>query len=145
MSKGQHPFRYPVEVRFRDVDLMGHAHHSLPLIYFEEARAAYWREIVGHDEITDIDYILAEATVRYHARIRFPARLIVEARVTRLGGKSFAMAYELRSDAGDRLASGSTTQVMYDYGAARPKPIPHEVRQRIEAYEGTDIGDGAPR
>ncbi len=47
-------FRYAVDVRFRDLDPMGHAHHSLPLIYFEEARAAYWRDVVGQGGLTGI-------------------------------------------------------------------------------------------
>ena len=40
-------FRHPVEVRFKDIDIGGHAHHSHALVYFEEARSAYWREGVG--------------------------------------------------------------------------------------------------
>ena len=37
------PYRFhrQVEVRFRDIDEMEHTHHTLPLIYIEEARTAY--------------------------------------------------------------------------------------------------------
>ena len=40
-------FHHPVTVRFRDIDIGGHAHHADALIYFEEARWAYWMEVVG--------------------------------------------------------------------------------------------------
>ncbi|HEX7051582.1 MAG TPA: thioesterase family protein [Longimicrobiales bacterium] len=129
-------FRREVDVRFRDIDAMGHAHHSLALVYFEEARAAYWRDVAGQEGLDGIDYTIAEVALRYHARIRFPARLTVALRVSRLGAKSFTMEYELRSAEGTLLASGRTVQVMYDYAAGTSKPIPPEVRRRIEAFEG---------
>jgi acyl-CoA thioester hydrolase len=131
------PFRFhhAVDVRFRDLDSMGHAHHSLALIYVEEARAAYWRDVAGREGVDAIDYVLAEVTVRYHRRITFPDRLDVGLRVSRLGGKSFTMEYEVRSADGSLLASATTTQVAYDYAAAASKPLDTAVRARIEAFE----------
>lgn len=128
-------FSYPVQVRFRDLDPMGHAHHSLPLVYFEEARAAYWRDVVGRSGIEDISYIMAEFTVRYLARIRFPQTLQVRARVARVGRKSWNMEYELQSPAGELLATGRSVQVMYDYAVGETIEIPEDVRGRIEAFE----------
>jgi acyl-CoA thioester hydrolase len=130
-------FRYPVEVRFRDLDPMGHAHHAMPLIYLEEARAAYWRGVGGRSDLEGIDYVLAEVTVRYHARIEFPARLDVGLRTSRMGEKSFVQEFEVRSEHGTLLASGRTTQVMYDYTARASKPIDPGLRQRIEAFENS--------
>jgi acyl-CoA thioester hydrolase len=131
------PFRFhhAVDVRFRDLDSMGHAHHSLPLIYVEEARAAYWRDVAGRLSLDAIDYVLAEVTVRYHRRITFPDRLDVALRVSRMGTKSFIMEFEVRSGGGVLLASGTTVQVAYDYAADASKPIAPDVRARIEAHE----------
>lgn len=136
MGQGQvFRFRHTVGVRFRDLDPMGHAHHTLPLIYFEEARAAYWRDVVGREGIEGIDYLLAEARVDFHGRIRFPSTLSVGVRVSRLGTKSLTMEYEAAEPSGRVLASGSTVQVMYDYAAERSKPIGETVRRRIQDYE----------
>lgn len=129
------PFHYPVQVRFRDLDPMGHAHHSLPLIYFEEARAAYWREVAGRAGLDDVDYILAGATLHFHARVHWPARLDVGMRTARLGGKSFTLEYGIWGEDGHLLCSGETTQVMYDYEAGHSVPIPAELRQRLEQFE----------
>lgn len=135
----QFRFHYPVEVRFRDLDPMGHAHHALPLIYVEEARAAYWRGVCGRSDLDGIDYVMAEVTVRYHARIEFPARLEVGLRTSRIGEKSFVQEFEIRSETGSLLASGRTTQVMYDYQAGRSKPMDPDLRERIEAFEGVPL------
>ncbi len=128
-------FEHRAEVRFRDLDPMGHAHHSLPLIYFEEARAAYWRDVVGRSGADEIDYILAEATLGFHARILFPQRVTILVRVSRIGSSSFDMEYQLRSADDELLADGRTVQVMYDYAAGRPKQIPAEIRARMEEYD----------
>ncbi|MGH7446200.1 MAG: acyl-CoA thioesterase, partial [Longimicrobiales bacterium] len=77
-------FRAAVPVRFRDLDPMGHAHHTLPLVYLEEARAAFWRMLKGSDSLDAIDYVMAEITLRFHARIRFPSTVTVGLSLSRV-------------------------------------------------------------
>ena len=131
---------HPVEVRFKDIDVGGHAHHSLVLVYFEEARARYWREVVGKGGLDEVDFILAEARVRFHARIFYPLVMNVGVRVSRLGRKHFVMEYLVLHPDGEPLASGETTLVMYDYEAGRSKGIPPEVAAAIETHEGRRTG-----
>lgn len=143
MSPGPRPedFRliHEVAVRFRDLDPMGHAHHSLPLMYWEEVRARYWREVADRPGVADIDYVMGEFTLRYHHRITFPATLRAGVRVTRLGRRSFTMEYGLWDRTGRLLASGHSTQVIYDYEAGRSKPLDDATRDRIEAFEGRSL------
>lgn len=133
---GKFRFHHPVEVRFRDLDAMHHAHHTMPLVYLEEARAAYWREVAGRSNVLDIDYVMAEVNVRYHRRIEYPGSLDVGLRVSRIGNKSFDMEFEIRTAAGEPVASGRTVQVMYAYAAGESRDVPVELRHRIEAFEG---------
>lgn len=130
-------FHHPVEVRFRDIDAGGHAHHTLPLVYFEEARSAYWSRVVGRDGLEGIDYILAEATVRYHRRILWPQTVTVALRVPEIGRSHWIMEYVVRGEDGARLATGETRQVMYDYEAGRPVRIPDDVRGRMRSRDDT--------
>lgn len=137
-------FHRQVPVRFRDIDIGGHAHHSEALMYFEEARAAYWREVVGREGLDGIDYVLAEAEIRWHRRVLWPQTLSVGVRVSRLGRKHFYMEYEIRGEDGELLVSGRTLQVMYDYDAGGSKPLPEEVRSAIEARDGPFERSGRP-
>ncbi len=134
-ERGEPRFHYPVAVRFRDLDPMGHVHHSLALIYFEEARAAYWRDVADQASGGAVGYVIGEFTVKYLARVHFPQTLDVGVRVSRLGSKSWDMAYELRAHDDALLASAHSVQVMYDYAADASVPIPEDVRRRITAYE----------
>ncbi len=138
LSSSDAPFRFhhPVPVRFRDIDVGGHAHHSLVLMYVEEARWRYWEEVAGRAGVESVDYIMAEVTIRYRARILYPDTLDVGVRVTSVGRKHFEMEYEIRSGAGALLATARSTQVMYDYEAGRSIPVPDELREKLDAWEG---------
>jgi acyl-CoA thioester hydrolase len=132
-------FVHRVPVRFVDLDSMGHAHHTLPLIYFEEARAAYWREVAGRPTVNDIDYVLAEIRVQFKQRVFYPGMLTVRTGITNLGNASFVMSYELSNEEGTVLATGESTQVMFDYATGKSKRVPADVRERIERHENGEL------
>jgi acyl-CoA thioester hydrolase len=133
-------YRRRVAVRFRDLDPLGHAHHTLPLVYLEEARAAFWRELTGSATLDSIDYVMAEITVRFHARIHYPADVEVALAVDHVGSKSFSTRFELRTvpttpeGSCVLLASGCAVQVAYDYGHATAKPIEERIRATLLAW-----------
>ncbi len=91
--------------------------------------------MAGQGGLAGIGYVMGEVTVRFHARIHFPQQLQVLARVSRSGGRSWSMQYQLRDAGGELLASGESTQVMYDYAADASIPIPDDIRERIARYE----------
>ncbi len=129
-------FHHPVPVRFRDIDVGGHAHHSTPLLYIEEARWAYWKEVAGREGIESVDYIMAEARLRYHRRVLYPGRAEVGVRVSSVGRKHFEMDYEVRDAEGELLVTATTVQVMYDYREGVSMAVPQELRDRLESFEG---------
>ena len=140
-----HPFRFrhPVGVRFQDIDVVGHAHHSKALIYFEEARWAYWGEVVGVKDVEHVSYVLAEVQVRYHRRIVYPMTVEVGVRVSHLADKHFVMEYEGRSPDGEALVSGNSVQVMYDYSTESSTTIPEPVRAALEKWDGPFSSDAS--
>jgi acyl-CoA thioester hydrolase len=129
-AEGWHELRVPV--RFRDLDPMGHTHHTLPLVFLEEARAALWRELQGSAALESIDYVMAEVTLRFHARILYPGTVRVRLAVTAVGAKSFTTAFEILDEAGTLLASGSAVQVAYDYATSSSKPLAPGLRAALE-------------
>lgn len=137
-------FTHPVPVRFKDVDVGGHAHHSHALVYFEEARAAYWARVTGRSGLDGVNYILAEASVRFHARVLWPQSLSVGVRVSKLGKRHFHMEYEARAEDGELLLSGTTVQVVYDYDAGSSTAMSAEVRSAIETLDGPFGPGGRP-
>ncbi|MDP2955797.1 MAG: hypothetical protein Q8N53_05200 [Longimicrobiales bacterium] len=46
------------------------------------------------------------------------------------------MAYEVLGEDGERLQTGRTVQVMYDYAAGATSRIPEGVRRAMEVHDG---------
>lgn len=132
-------------VRFKDIDVGGHAHHSHALVYFEEARAAWWARVSGREGLDGVDYILAEAELRYRDRVLWPQTLSVGVRTSVLGKRHFELEYEVRhGSTGAVLISGRTVQVMFDYEAGRSTRIPVSLRAAIEELDGPFGPGGRP-
>ncbi len=147
--RGSFPFQHPIEVRFRDTDAMGHVNSAVYLTYFESARAAYYAAATGSSlgigaTSGGRSLILAEARITYRSPVLFGERLVVACRIGWIGRSSFSMEYRLETEqtahgAARLVAYGETVQVMYDYAAGRPEPVPDDVRARVEAFEGRRI------
>jgi acyl-CoA thioester hydrolase len=137
-------FFHPIEVRYGDLDPQAHVNNAKYLTYMEQARIAYIQQLGLWDgrSFLEIGIILADAHITFHAPILFGQEVRVGVRVSRLGNKSMAMEYRLE-DGGtnERLASGSTVLVAYDYQAARTIPIPAGWRRVIADFEQLETSD----
>jgi acyl-CoA thioester hydrolase len=132
-----YPFVKTLDVRFRDLDGMGHVNHAVYLTYFEAARLGYYAALTGRVEIGQINMILVEVTASYHAPATFGERLDVGVRVSRIGTKSFEMEYLIvRPTDGRRIASGCSIQVMFDYAAGQSVAVSDEFRALVLAAQG---------
>lgn len=127
----------PVQVRFRDLDAMGHVNNAVYLTYLEMGRLAYYRELMGLTHPKDFNFILAHVSIDFRSPVVLGETVYVGLSVTRVGRRSFEFTYELREGASGRLVAEATSvQVMYDYQRQTPIPVPDEFRRRLEAFEG---------
>lgn len=137
-----------LEVRYRDLDTLGHVNNAVYLEYFEEIRFAYWwkiaatigvTEFVGGD-IPGAQFVIAETTVRYKAPIELTDTVFGAARVTRIGNRSYSMEYEIRSgdsfDSGTPVATGDSAQVFYDPKTGEVTPRPEWFLPTVAELEG---------
>ena len=78
-------FGYPVDVRWRDVDALGHVNHAVFLTYLEEGRDAFYTRALGSDPL----YVVARIEVDLRAEVRYPDRRVTaRIAVERLGKTS---------------------------------------------------------
>lgn len=143
------PCVVPVEVRFRDLDAMGHVNNAVYLTYFEQARLAFWLAIhpggaPGEAVAPErIGFVVARAECDYASPVRLGERLLVGCRVGDFGASSFAFDYRIVAaggsvDAEVRLvASGRTVQVTWDWKDGKKTPVPEDLRRKVEAFQGS--------
>lgn len=134
-------FRTPIEVRFRDLDALGHVNNAVYLTYFEVARSAYFMAVSGRPyRVEDFAIVIAEASCRYRSPAFYGERLSAEVTTTNLRSRSFELAYRIRTEESGRLvAEGRTVQVAYDHQARRTMVLPPAFRHAIEAFEGRPL------
>jgi len=129
-------FATTLEVRWRDVDALGHVNNAVYLTYLEQARIHYMREMgLGFRSLDEVGMILAEVTCTYRAPLSLGEQVTIRVRVSRLGNSSFNFEYRVEGEDGRLAATASSVQVCYDYQAGRSTPIPDHWRARIIAYE----------
>ena len=106
----------PVEIRFKDIDGLGHVNNAVYLTFLENARMRFFTEEGGSTSERDFPFILAHAAIDYKAPLRMGANPLVKMWTARIGGKSWDFDYEIK-DARTSIvyATGKTVQVAYDY------------------------------
>jgi len=129
-------FSITLEVRWRDVDALGHVNNAVYFTYLEQARVHYMRQ-VGLDfrEHSDVSFIIAEACCTYHSPLTLGEQVTVHIRVSELRNSSFIFAYRVQGEDGRLAATGRTAQVCYDYRAGQSRPIPDSWRAAMVAFE----------
>jgi acyl-CoA thioester hydrolase len=129
------PFRHTLRVRYNECDPQGVVFNANYLTYFDLTMTELWRELGGYQAMVEsgIDMVVAAATIRYLAPLRFDDEFEVVARIVRLGETS--MTTELAvEDGGEPAAVGELRHVFIDPDGGAKQPIPDQIRDRLSAY-----------
>jgi acyl-CoA thioester hydrolase len=109
--------RVRVQLRWRDMDMLGHLNQSVYHELLEEGRAALMTEIsrrVGADHSHGA-FVLAHVDLDYPAEVRKDHREVeVVVRVAGVGTSSIRLEHEVRLPDGTLAASGKTVLVGWD-------------------------------
>ncbi|WP_254523528.1 acyl-CoA thioesterase [Natrinema caseinilyticum] len=119
-----------VNVRFRDLDSMGHVNNATYATYLEQARDAYFRDVLGVS-LAETDTVLVRLELEYGRAIEPNDDVTIALRVTDLGSSSIEMEYEVRAN-GERAATARTVQALVDFETGESRPLSTEWRRRIE-------------
>jgi acyl-CoA thioester hydrolase len=131
------PVTAAVEVRWRDLDPMGHVNNAVYLTYFEMARTRYFADVLGARGVEDINFILASVRCDFLSPALFGETLEVGIRVPGVGRTSFEFEYEVRSAKDGRtVARGRSTQVLFDYAKGEKISIEDEWLDKVAAAQG---------
>lgn len=125
----ENQFTIPIEVRFRDIDAMGHVNNAVYSSYLEQARARYYDQVIN-EALDEVNTVLAHIEIDFQEPINLGEEVTVHMRTTNIGGSSITMEYEIIA-AGSVAASGETVQVVFDPETGEASPVPDEWRERI--------------
>ncbi|RLC63437.1 MAG: acyl-CoA thioesterase [Chloroflexi bacterium] len=136
MSDDLFRFSTVLEVRWRDLDALGHVNNAVYFTYLEQTRVHYLRQLgLAPSDPASIGIILAETGCQFKSPVGLGERVTVYARVSELRNSSFVFEYRMEVEDGRLAALARSVQVCYDYQARRSVPIPDDWREAIVAYE----------
>jgi acyl-CoA thioester hydrolase len=125
-----------IEVRWGDMDYLGHVNNAVYFTYCESARISLFAAIGCYGrQAAEEGPSLVSATCDFKRQVIFPATLDVGVRVGEIGHRSFHMHYGLFDHGTDVVvASGSSIDAWTDYRANRAVPVPDYLRIELGRY-----------
>jgi acyl-CoA thioester hydrolase len=130
-------FEHPVDVRWNDVDNLGHVNHAVFLTYLEEARDAFYMQTFGGDPI----YVVARVEIDLSAEVRYQDRRVtVRVEVERLGTTSLTTVETILTPAKEVAAEARVVTVRWD--ASQRKPVPFTETERAQLLAATGQAGG---
>lgn len=127
-------FKYPLQLRYSDFDMLGHMNSAQYATLLELGRLQYYIHIKWN--LVEISNVVASFKIDYLNEIIPEDEVDVFVRVTHLGTKSFKMEYIMASSDGEKIfAKAETTQVCILKSNNFSIPIPDEIRKLIADFE----------
>ncbi len=136
---GKMKSNHTIEVRFADIDAMGHVNNAVYLSYFEQARMAWFAELIGGEWNLERDgIVLARNEIDYIEPVLLNDQVRIQTSCIKVGQSSIVLAYEVfRLPAGvekERLCSkGLSVLVCFDYSTGTKREVPELWRERLQA------------
>jgi acyl-CoA thioester hydrolase len=124
-----------IDIRWRDLDGLGHVNQAVYQTYGEEIVDAWFRNVLDLPKGEVWDYVVVRLTTEYRSELRLADQQVVgTVKVVRLGTSSITLALELRAVSDGRVAA--ETEVVFacwDRDKRAARPISDEERAKLEA------------
>lgn len=144
------PYFVDVQLRWSDMDAYGHVNNVEYLRILESARVMAfedWLEDGGDEPVVTRGILLAHQEIEYLRQLVYrPQPLRVHMWVTRIGGASFTLGYEMSdpeplpgADDAVLYARAESTLATYDVAAGQVRSIPAAQRAVLGRRRGPDV------
>jgi acyl-CoA thioester hydrolase len=122
-----------IEVRWRDVDALGHVNNAVYATYLEECRDGWLEQALGDDGAM-WDYVLARVAIDFRNEVGLGEEAVV-ARVSlaRIGTSSLTLREEIVKLDGTLAAEAESVIVARDRGTGRSRPLTDAERAKLAA------------
>ena len=141
MDKPVFNYHMPMQVRFADLDMLGHVTNAVYAVYYNCAIFGYYRDVLNAGEnflIAEHNMVMATMKIDYIKSVLFEHNIRVDLRVATMGSSSFEIEMQIvEEDTGEVYSRCACTQVCYSRSKSKPILMPEVWRQRILAFEAT--------
>jgi acyl-CoA thioester hydrolase len=130
-----HAVIHQQEIRFADIDMMGHVNNAIFLNYFEQARMNWFSKTLGEnpDWFTN-GLMLARNEIDYRDAVLLTDKLQIAVWCSKIGNKSLILKYEAFVNNGVNKkikAEGVSVLACFNHHEKKTIPVPEEWKKRI--------------
>jgi acyl-CoA thioester hydrolase len=120
--------------RFGDIDGLRHVNNTVIPGWFEQARNPIYRIFNPAFAFDGWNLILARYEIDFVRPLVINGEVAVRTWISKVGTSSFEVSQQALQG-GALCTRGTTVLVHYDFGAARPVPIPEAIREQLREHE----------
>ena len=128
----------PIQIRFNDIDQMGHVNNTIIMEYFDLGKSRYFHDagIPVIPEEGDFCVMIVHLELDFKSQIHFHDDPVVTSEVTQWGNKSFELTQQV-------LVNGQVAAVCrnimsgYSRATQSSAPIPDHIKERVRQYDAT--------
>lgn len=131
----------PIQIRFNDIDALGHINNNVYFSYFDLGKTTYLEEIrpVAVSWTQGL-MVVAHIEVDFLSPVYYKEKIAVDSKVTRLGDKSGTFLQQIRNvETGEIKCRCESIFVTYDALTQSSIPIPDDWRRVISEYEEVEM------
>ncbi len=128
----------PLQVRFVDIDKLGHVNNATLLSYIETARVAYFQYFIDKEDWFVKGTILARTIIDYKEPVYLDDNVYVYTQITKWGTKSFDISNVIVKMIDGKevvCAYGMSVLVCVNYNNRQTTEIPEAWKEKQRAFE----------
>lgn len=131
----------PVQIRFNDVDVLGHVNNTIYFSFYDTGKAHYFEAVQGEKmEWKKVDTVIANVNCAYLAPIYFGEDIEVLTTCIAVYDKSFKLLQAIREkNTGEFKSICETVMVSFDPASGHSRPLPDHWRILLDEFEGRKL------
>lgn len=143
IEEPQYNFKHhmPIQIRFSDIDLLGHVNNAVYMNYFDMAKTRYFEAVKGDTmDWSRSDVVVANVNINFYVPVFFNDEVVVKTKVVRLGNKSMDMVQQIEDvNTGSVKTICHTVMVGFDVPTSTSKPLSDKWKENLRKFEGENI------
>lgn len=123
----------PLQIRFNDIDILGHLNNTVYFGFFDTGKAYYFEKIMGgRIDWKKVETVIANVDCAYVSPIYFGEKIDVRTRCTGIHEKSFLIQQVIvESGTGQLKAAAETVMVSFNPQTQTSMPMPEHLRDAL--------------
>jgi len=117
-----------IQIRYADLDTLGHVNNAVYLSYFELGRIEYMRSRLGHFDLEDINFVIARIEIDFRKSILMHYPVSLKTSIERIGRTSLTFLQILFNRENNEVFSTGKVTVVFIDRNRKPVEVPSRLR-----------------